>query len=491
MRLWFAGAEVSAWRRLLADQEIPDVAMSYIGLARKVKFAKPWLIADHFDAGQNILLDSGAYSLNNAPSAPGDGELRDLVERYEDFVGYNADAVDYVLEMDALALGPALLRSHRDALRGLAGDKMVAVWHPQDGLAELMLMAERHRNIALSAVELEGRDLTPTLVSLAREGIKLFGLAMTKPAVMAAIPWYSVHSTSWLSPSQYGDTVVWSRGELRRYHSRQKDVARRRHRTDIEMAGFDPQLVLEDDTTEVLKVSLWAWTRQLEAVNKVTISPETPSPQNTENDADGVEIEPPAARIPIVTTEPRTRPTEPLPGIGVELLAHERTDEDGAREIREIPLLRNTGGALRACDSCYVKDVCRKFEAGASCAYDVPVDLSTEEQLDALLRLLIEHETADYLRERWEEELLGGADHSRTVRGRSNISRLLKLYSDMHTSGFTIKVSQRGAAGGAESGFLSRMFGPPPPAIAPPTPAPPLIEQLGILDAEVLGDEVE
>jgi len=491
MRLWFAGAEVSAWRRLLADQEIPDVAMSYIGLARKVKFTKPWLIAEHFDAGQNILLDSGAYSLNNSPTPPGESELRELVERYEDFVGYNTGAVDYVLEMDALALGPALLRSHRDTLRDLAGDKAVAVWHPQDGLAELMLMAERHRNIALAAVELEGRDLTPTLVSLARDGVKLFGLAMTKPSVMAAIPWYSVHSTSWLSPSQYGDTVVWSRGELRRYHSRQKDVARRRHRTEIEMAGFDAQAVLEDDTAEVLKVSLWAWTKQLEAVNKVTITPETPCGQNTENDPDDVEIDPPGARNPIVTTGPRQRPVEPLPGIGVEKFAHERTDEDGAREIRELPLLRNTGGTLRACDTCYVKDVCPKYEPKAACAYDVPVDLSTEEQLDALLRLILEHETADYLRERWEEELLGGGDHSRTVRGRANISRLLKLRSDMNTSGFTIKVSQRGAASGAETGFLSRMFGSPPPAIAPPPPVPTVYEQLGILDAEVLPEESE
>lgn len=489
MRLWFAGAEVSAWRRLLADQQIPDVAMSYIGLSRKVKFAKPWLISEHFDAGQHVLLDSGAYSVNSSPSAPGQDELRELLGRYEDFVGLNLDSVDYVLEMDALALGPALLRNHRAALKDLAGDKAVAVWHPQDGLSELMLMAERHRNIALGTVELEGRDLTPTLHSLAQSGVKLFGLAMTKPDLMKAIPWYSVHSTSWLSPSQYGDTVVWSRGELRRYHSRQKDVARRRHRTEIEMAGFDPQLVMDDDTAEVLKVSLWAWTQQLAAVNMVTISPETRPARNTETGGEGVASDPPATRNTLVTSTPRERATEPLPGMALELLPHEHTDADGAREIREVPLLRSSGQTLRACDTCYVKDVCRKYEAGASCAYEVPVDLSTDEQLDALLRLLIEHETADYLRERWEEELLGGGDHSRTVRGRANISRLLKLWSDIHSSGFTIKVTGRGQAGAVEPGFLSRMFAPPPPQIAPAPPPSPLYQQLEVLDAEVVPDE--
>lgn len=495
MRLWFAGAEVSAWRRLLADQNIPDVAMSYVGLSRKVRFAQPWLIAEHFHPGQNILLDSGAYTINSSPKVLDPRELTELVTKYEDFVGYNTDAIEYVLEMDALALGPVMLRNHRAALRDIAGDKAVAVWHPQDGLAELMLMAERSRNIALGVTELEGRDLTPTLVSLAKQGVKLFGLAMTKPAAMKTIPWYSVHSTSWLSPSQYGDTVVWSRGELKRYHSRQKEQARRRHRTEIEMAGFDPEAVMQDEITEVLKVSLWAWTQQLGAVNNVTISPQTRTPQNTESDLDEVAIEPREGGNAIVTTGPRSRPTQTLPGVAVELLAHERKDENGVREIKELPLLRSTGGSARPCNTCNVKDVCRDmnlgYEPGATCKWEVPVDLSEQEQLDALLRLLIEHETSDYLRERWEEELLGGGDHTRSSRGRSNISRLLKLRSDLHSSGFSIKISGHGPGAGGEPGFLTRMFGSPPAAIAPAPTAPPVFEQLGILDAEVVADEVE
>jgi hypothetical protein len=495
MRLWFAGAEVSAWRNLLADQQIPDVAMSYVGLSRKVKFAKPWLIAEHFNAAQHVLLDSGAYSINNAPKVLDPTELVELTGKYEDFVGYNLDAVDYVLEMDALAMGPAMLRNHRATLGDIAGDKAVAVWHPQDGLAELMLMSQRHRNIAIGAVELEGRDLTPTLVSLANDGIKLFGLAMTKPAVMAAIPWYSVHSTSWLSPSQYGDTVMWSRGELKRYHSRQKDTARRRHRTEIELAGFDPQLVIEDDMAEVLKVSLWSWTQQLAALNTATISPETPSYANAESDGEHVDIPLPGSGNGVATSAPRQRPMQPLPGVAVELLKSEHKDENGVREVRELPLLRTTSGSMRPCDTCVVKDVCKKmdlgYEPGAYCKYDVPVDLSTEEQLDALLRLLIEHETSDYLRERWEEELMGGGDHSRTVRGRSNISRLIKLRSDLNTSGFTIKVTGRGPSSDRAPGFLSQMFGPAPQAIAPAPSPLPVYEQLGVLDAEVVGEQVE
>jgi hypothetical protein len=434
-----------------------------------------------------VLLDSGAYTLNNAAAPLLGEELTALVGRYEDFVQLNAHAVDYVIEMDALALGPVLMRNHRDTLRDIAGDRAVAVWHPQDGLAELMLMAERWPNIALGTTELDGRDLTPTLVSLAHGGVKLFGMAMTKPDLMRSIPWYSVHSTSWLSPSQYGDTVIWSRGALKRYHKRQKDEARRRHRTEIELAGFDPQLVAEDEISEVLKVSLWSWRQQLAAINMATTSGESLSRVTTETDAPDVDTDPPAVRNEMATTGPRQRPVIPLPGVAVELVEHEHKDsETGAREVRELPLLRSSGGSMMACDTCYVKDVCPKAEPGAACAYNVDVEVRTEEQVDALLRMLIEHETSDYLRERFEAELTGGGDRSRPQRGRNNISRLLKFQNELHETGFSVTIKGRSSGHAAEPGFLSRIGFGQPLAIAPREVTPPIYEQLGILDAELV-----
>ena len=495
MRLWFGGGEISKWRALLRDQQVSDVSMSYVGLSRKVKFAKPWLISEHFGPEQNVLLDSGGYTVNTGPKVLDPAELTTLISAYEDFVGYNLDAVQYVIEMDALALGPALLRNHRAALRDIAGDKTVAVWHPQDGLAELLLMAERWPNIAVGALELEGRDLTPTLVSLARSGTKLFGMAMTKPGAMHAIPWYSVHSTSWLSPSQYGDTVMWSRGDLKRYHKRQKDTARRRHRTEIELAGFDADLILADDIPEVLKLSLWSWCRQLEDINKVTNQASGPSRRNAETAEEDVAHPGAETGNERVTHTPRQRPTEPVPGVAVELLAREGKDADGAPNTREIPVLRAAPGTMRACDTCYIKDACerlgRGYEAGAMCKYDVSVSLSSEEQLDALLRMLMEHETADYLRLRFEEELLGGGDSTRSERARRNISMLLKLRRDLHSSGFTLKVSGHGPALSEGPGFFSRVFGAAPAQIAPYTPAPALDERFDVLDAEVVGESVE
>jgi hypothetical protein len=491
MRLWYAGGEISPFRRLLHEMGVTDVALSYVGLTRKLKHPERWSIAEHFE-GQHVLLDSGGYSLNHSTAPYPAGDVATMVANYELFVQTNLAALDYVLELDAVALGPDGQRQHRDALREIAGEKAVMVWHPHTGVAELLLLAERWPNIAIADVDLDGRDLTPTLVGLARQGTRLFGLAMTKPGVMAAIPWYSVSSTSWLSPGQYGDTIIWSRGELHRYHKRQKEQARRRHRTEIEAAGLDAELVLADDRTEVLKLSVWSWQQQLAALNRVTQPPQSPEPPNAENSSSDVAQPPPPARNEPATPAPRA--SIPLPGLNVELVEHVHVDPDsGAREVRELPVVRSDGTTHRRCDTCYIKDVCAWFEPGADCVFEVSVELATEEQIDALLRLLLEHEARDYLLEDYEGQLLGGGDRTRAARSRASVARLVKMRQELRETGFVIKVSGRGPAA-STPGFISRIFAPPqdgPPALEAKAPGPDAYEQAGIVDVEVVGDEIE
>lgn len=489
MRLWYAGAEVPAWRTLLAQQGVTDVAMSFVGLTRKIKKLGEWNAAEHFP-GQHVLLDSGGFSLNNSPVPMEAARLHELTAQYEQFVARNVEAFDYVIELDALALGPAALRAHRDTLHGLAGEKLVTVWHPEEGVAELMLLVQRWGNVALGVTHLEGRDLTPILSAVTRDGAKLFGMAMTKPDVMRTVPLYSVHSTSWLSPSQYGDTVIWSRGELHRYHQRQKDNARRRHRSDIEAAGFDPDLIAADDRAEVLRLSIWSWQQQLAAINRVTKRPEPANGQNAENDPATPAHSPSETDDERVTQPDGRRPRIPLPGIATELVDHVTKDpESGAREVTQIPVLRSTGGTSRTCDNCYIRDVCTYMQPGADCVFDVSVTLSTAAQIDALLQLLIEHEARDYLLEDYEAQVTGGGDRTRAAAARSRLARLIKLRTDLNAAGFTIHVSGRGALSDSPApGIISRLFG-EVPAIAPAPPPVPVYEQLGVEDAVWVTDE--
>src|SRR5581483_1871345 len=64
MKLYFAGGEVGSHRRLLEDNGHRTIAMSYVGLSRRNKFTKPWIADGQFAPSTEILLDSGAFSLN-------------------------------------------------------------------------------------------------------------------------------------------------------------------------------------------------------------------------------------------------------------------------------------------------------------------------------------------------------------------------------------------------------------------------------------------
>jgi hypothetical protein len=94
---------------------------------------------------------------------------------------------------------------------------------------------------------------------VADHGVRLHAIAMTKPWAMAEVRWDSVASTSWLSPGQYGDTIVWTGKELKRYPRKYKDEARKRHRTLFTSAGFDAEKIAADDRIEVTRLSIWSW----------------------------------------------------------------------------------------------------------------------------------------------------------------------------------------------------------------------------------------
>src|SRR5580692_1584469 len=99
VKLYFGGAEVPSHKKTLEENGVTHVYLSYMGLRRRVKFKRPWLIADKFPEHTHVLLESGTYTVNRGVNQ--DQELPalvDLATAYMDFVSKNADRVDAFTE---------------------------------------------------------------------------------------------------------------------------------------------------------------------------------------------------------------------------------------------------------------------------------------------------------------------------------------------------------------------------------------------------------
>lgn len=423
MRLFAGGAEVPSWRSFLAENGVEDVSLSYMGLRRKVKFARPWLISEKFPDWQNVMLDSGGFTINKDDNELSLDELADIASQYMHFVSQNIDRLHSVTEFDALPLGLDWIRGVREDFWDDLGEKFIPVWHAEYGVEELERLASSYARLAVVQTEVGERDLAPTLNELTRRyGVKLHGLSMTKQDVMKTIRWDSVGSTRWIAPSQYGDTFVWTGHRLIDYPKKYKD-RRKRHRTLFIENGFDAQKIEDDDRTELLRLSLWSWQEFLKDLNRrnafkvVTNLQNEPESDSEEQGIDSVDNpEPEVENTELVVPREHVM----MPGLD---LVHVDGAEDRSLHVR--------GDSLRRCDDCFLKDRnCPGFKPGAECVYEFPLQVRTDEQLDAVDNGLIEMQTQRVFFMKMVEDREGGYSDPALSAEVDRLTRMIKMRRD-------------------------------------------------------------
>ena len=285
---------------------------------------------------------------------------------------------------------------------------------------------------------------------------------MTKKDEMQAIRWDSVASNSWISPQRYGDTIVWTGKELKRYPMRQKDVARKRHRTLFADEGFDVDKIEADDPTEVLRLSVWSWLKFEEYVNRmhksgnvVTTPDDDAGVPNMESDDEGVDTLPDSGVTKPSTSRAVTRyrePTEMLPGMA--LMQADKEDDESPR------VLTIRSESARVCDTCFLAKKCPMFEPGSNCAYNLPIQNRTREQLRGLHQGMLELQTQRVMFMRFAEETEGGYADPNLTKEINLLNKMLKEYAEAEREGFSLNVNVRGSGDqAASSGMMSRLFG--------------------------------
>jgi hypothetical protein len=476
VKIYLLGAEQPTNLRLMHEAGAKNVGLSYHSLHPRLPKKKEWLVAEKFDDRMSVYIASGGHSAAKKLSAEG---ISQYVTAFEAFIENNAGNLDLVTEFDG-PLSPIERTTHRLKMVAMLGEKFVPVWSADSGPRGLDVLAESYKVIAVPGADAkDNRALASKMMPLTnRLGTQWHALDGARPDDMLPGRFASAATAGWLSPMRYGETIVWDGTRMVRYQARMKDQARRRHRSTFRQAGFDAEAILGDNHEEISRFTVWSYARLEDAVSRRKPSVSTSfsdAPDATpvvEEDIstlavwneDGNDAEPTPdavdSSLPVVRNSAqlpaRRTERETMPVFGFETKTSTEHDDAGNQILVERNLLRRSDVPLRQCDTCHLAATCPAFQPATECAYRLPIEIKTKEQMLAVNYAMLEMQVERIAFMRMAEEQSGGyADPNLSL----ELDRLRQMQLDIkkiEDNAEYIKINME-ARGGA--GVLSRLLG--------------------------------
>ena len=128
---------------------------------------------------------------------------------------------------------------------------------------------------------------------------------------------------------------------------------------------------------------------------------------------------------------------------GLQMRAVETLNEQGGGyETISVPSMNED--ILRVCSNCSLSLVCPEFTPGASCAYKIPVQMRTIEELRAWVSMLIETQMQRVIMLRMGEEMQGGAPDAAPSQELDRMSRLQLQFKELVADGFILSLQVKG-----------------------------------------------
>jgi hypothetical protein len=413
--LYFAGAEQASHRNLLTDCGVTRFGINITNINRLVK--PGWNVARHLPKDAEWVLYADAESTWE--------QAEPYVEQKPNLVIGPLDWVDHFVESDTFA--PYWVEGVEvGAFPILALTDATA-----KNQATLKTIFSRYIDTLLVAVTgaSRGVDRLDALVS-----------------------------SAWWAAQQYGETQVWTGTRLHRFAGSRKAEVRPKHRADIERLGISYERIEVDDPIETARLAITSWQHWEERHRRSNL---VSLPSNEEYvDQEGMGSAHPhfgngGGRIghPMLVT---ARDRILLPGLGQEMVESRVVEEDGTERIETTATMRTIEEAMRRCDACYLSPNCPAYEAHASCAYKIPVVIKTKDQLQALMRTVIEVQGQRVMFARFAEEIEGqGLDGNLS----EEIDRLFKIMLTAKDINDTRDVFRLEMEAKGNAGMISRLFG--------------------------------
>ena len=471
--LIFNGAEIPSNRLLLLDNGVKSIGISFWGLHKRgLPKTKAYLLSEKYPEDVSIYVDSG--SIQATKSGLSESELIDYAADYQDFVTVNSEYLQGATEFTHPKLGPSWESIQRNTFWSQMSWLHWPVWSHDMGHQRLMVMAESFENVAITNESIEEDTVLSGRVNafIQQFQTSFHALSMAKPDNLRSIRFETASTLSWLSPMMRGETIVWDGFRLVRYPKRMKDQARLRYKNIIESAGLDYEKILADDPAEVTRLAIWSYLQldktlrrsSLEVIQggllssnsdetRESVSVETP-PSDVDNSA--LEVRKDSATL---TNKADVRTPSEYRNLPVFEVLNKQViepDDNGMPVIKTVPVLESSGNSLRQCNTCFVSSNCPAAKPNASCAFNLPVEVKTKDQLRSLLNAIIEMQAQRVAFSKFSEDLNGGYPDPNLSQEIDRLFKLVKTLKDLEDNREFIKmtVERRGAGG-----VLSALFG--------------------------------
>lgn len=459
MKLIYLGAEVPSNRTLLESTSATAVGVSFWRLMKRgLPKKNAYLLENYFNEDFQIHVHAGI---------PKDVKLDPLdlavfAAQYEDFIAHNIDRITTFNEISYPDIDLEFVEEQRrTAWNEVPPSKFQPVWQPSFGFANLNEMVDRYLDIGLpgDALESETQLALVTRTLTRQKGTRFHALGCAKPDNLRQVPVETASTLSWLAPMLHGETIIWDGTKLVRYPKRMKDQARSRYRNAYAKAGLDADKILEDDPQEVCRLALWSYEQFEMRLNRVNNQEDDGLLyDNSVSEDSGINTETTPAVYDNKGIQPRKlMPRNPdeivnLPVFGYEVKTE--VDEDGV--IKDVPVVHSQATSLRACDSCFVASNCPAFKSQSMCAFNLPVEVKTKDQLKSLINAIIEMQGQRVAFMRFAEEMSGGYADPNVSQEIDRLFKLIKTVKELDDSREFIRmtVERQGSAG-----VLSSIFG--------------------------------
>jgi len=474
MSIVFMGGEIPSNRLLLEDMGVKSVGVSFWGLRKRgLPKSKTYLLSEKYPDDVKIYLTAGTAATVNLSAR----EAEEFAADYEDFIATNYDRISGVVEFDSPVLGASWIEEQRRTIGWELGSKYWPVWKPEMGHAALFSLSEKWENVALLGETIES-DTTlagRTRALQGQFGTNYHGIACAKPDNLRQVPLATASTLAWLSPMMRGETIVWDGTRLVRYQKKMKDQARPRYKSVIEKAGLDFDKILNDDNTEVTRLAIWSYQELEKSVDKKkpphlsvvdgeklsdnSVDIDSPGSAETlgldpDNRALEVRKDSDVERTKIIERDPSESRTLPVFSVNTKTVIDK--DESGRDLIRDVPVLETTSVSLRQCNSCFVAANCPAFKPDNACAFNLPVEVKTKDQLKGLLNAIIEMQGARVAFARFAEELNGGYPDPNTGQEIDRLFKIVKSLKELEDNREFVRMTvERQTTGGV----MSALFG--------------------------------
>jgi hypothetical protein len=461
VKLIYLGADVPSNRVILESMGTKNVGVSFWRLTKRgLPKTKRYLLENYFPDYMSIYVH---------PGIPDDahisyGDLKDFAIEYEDFLAHNMDRISAFIEIDNAMITKKTIDLQREA----AWDEEEKFWatiRSDHSYAEIVDMCQKYKNVAIpySIIEDDVSLAAKTRALSTQYGTTFHALACAKPDNLRQIQVASASTQSWLSPMMRGETIVWDGNKLVRYPKKMKDQARPRYKAVYEKAGLDFDKIVGDDPVEVAKLALWSYGQFEERFNMTNgHSDDVELYHNNANKDEALNAENSIAEHDNKGAEMRKligRDRDDkmtLPVFQTEIKTVVEQDENGIDVIKDVPLMRSSSASLRACNTCFVASNCPAYKPNNACAFNLPVEVKTKEQLSALLTAIIEMQGQRIAFARFAEELNGGYPDPNTSQEVDRLFKLLKTMKDLEDNSSYVKMTVEAKNSG---GVLSQIFG--------------------------------